>query len=442
MKVLKWVLLLAVAAGAFLVGGWLLRRGVTVARGAPPVSADAATNNRLFSAVIQTVRTYAVDSLDETSIYRLATSGMLTELGDPYASIVNDADTAETRARIGPAPVQGAYLDGLDDLVVVVAVIPGSPAATAGLRSGDAVLRVDRAVIGAQRSDQVARMIDGAPGSTVKLRLGREHATAPLVVSLVRGPVPPPGEPSFSVQEGVGYLRVSRVDDAAVAAAVAGAAQVAGLTGRRGLILDLRGVASGSLEAAVKLADLFLAEGQAIVTVRGRTGKDSATIRDRAPAAGPDLPMVLLTDRGTGGPAEVVAGALQDHDRAALVGEETFGRGVRYSFFPLGNGTSLRLTTAVWVTPSGRVIQRLPIPERPEATPADSAPPRPRFKTDLGRMVLGGGGVTPDREIPGGAEQGGADRALAAARELLARATSRQSLMASLRGKDLTRPGR
>lgn len=435
MKVLKWVLLLAVAAAAFLVGGWLLRRGVTVARGAAPASADAAANNRLFSSVIQTVRTYAVDSLDEASIYRLATSGMLTELGDPYAGLVNDGDTTETKSRIGPAPVQGAYLDWLDELIVVVAVVPGSPAAVAGLRSGDAVLRVDRTVIGAQRSDQVARMIDGAPGSTVKLRLGREHASAPLVVSLVRGPVPPLSEPVFSVESGIGYLHISRLDDGAVVAAVDAAAKVAALVGRRGLMLDLRGAASGSLEAAVKIADIFLAEGQTIVTLRGRSGKDSSTIRDRAPATGQDYPMAVLTDRGTGGPAEVVAGALQDHDRAVLVGEETFGRGVRYSFFPLGNGTSLRLTTAVWVTPSGRVIQRLPLPVRPAAAPSDSAPPRPKFKTDLGRVVLGGGGIMPDREIPAGTEQGGADRVLAAARELLARATSRQSLMASLRGK-------
>ena len=434
MKVLKWVLLLAVAAAAFLAGGWLLRRGETAAGARSPSGADVATNNRLFSAVLQTVRSYAVDSLDESSIYRLATSGMLNQLGDPYAGVVADADTADARTRIGPAPVQGVYLDTSDDLIAVVAVIPGSPAAIAGFRSGDAVLRVDRTVISTQRADQVARMLDGPAGTQVKVRLGRERASAPLVVTLARGAVPPLAEPAFALQDGTGYLKLLRVDEEAVAAAVAGAAKVDAVAGRRGLILDLRGAAAGSLEAAAKLADLFLAEGQAIVIARGRNGKDSTMIRDRVPAAGSDFPIVVLTDRGTGGPAEVVAGALQDHDRAAVVGEETFGRGVHYSFFPLGNGTSLRLTTAVWVTPSGRVIQRLPLPDRPE-TSTDSAPPRPRFKTDAGRTVLGGGGITPDREISTGLEADGGDRALALARDLLSRATSRQSLTAALQTK-------
>ena len=434
MKVLKWVFLLAVAAAAFLTGGWLLRRGATAAGKGATAGTDVAANNRLFAAVLQTVRTYAVDSLDEASVYRLATSGMLTELGDPYAGVVADADTTDARGRIGPAPVQGIYLDLLDDLVTVVSVVSGSPASVAGIRPGDAVLRVDRTVIGTQRADQVAAMIDGAPGSEVKLRLGRERASAPLAVTLARGAVPALAEPLFELQNVTGYLKLSQVDDRAVAAAADGMAKVGAVSGGRGLILDLRGVAAGSLAAAVRLAELFLADGQAIVTTRGRNGKDSATIRSHKQAPGRDFPMVVLTNRGTGGPAEVVAGALQDHDRAVVVGEETFGRGVGYSFFPLGNGTSLRLTTAVWATPSGRVIQRLPVADRSQAA-TDSTPPRPKFTTDAGRTVLGGGGITPDREVPTGVEAEGSDRALALARDLLARATSRQSLMAVLQAK-------
>lgn len=436
MKVLKWVMLLVVAGLAFLTGGWLLRRGTTVARGASSAAAaSVAANNRLFSSVVQTVRTYAVDSLDESSIYRLATSGMLTELGDPYAALIPDTDTAAAKSRIGPAPVQGVYLDWLDDLVMVVAVVPGSPAAQAGMRSGDAVLRVDRAVIGNQRPEQVARLLDGAVGTSVKIRLGREHASGPLSVTLVRGPVPPLAPPTFTLADGVGYLKLSQVDEASVATASEAATSLRAAAGRRGLILDLRGTAAGGLEAAVKLADLFLAEGQTIVVTRGRSGKDLETVTDKTPIVGPDFPMIVLTDRGTGGPAEVVAGALQDHDRAVLLGEETFGRGARYSFYPVGGGMSLRLTTGLWVSPSGRVIQRMPPPETPDAVPADSAPPRPKFKTDGGRVVLGGGGITPDREIVGGLEADATDRVLAAARDLLARAATPQALIASLKAK-------
>lgn len=436
MKVLKWIMLLGVAAMAFLAGGWLLRRGVAVSRGASSSAAQSvASNNRLFSSVVQTVRTYAVDSLDESSIYRLATSGMLSELGDPYAGLIPDADTLAARTRVGPGPVQGAYLDHLDDFVVVVAVIPGSPAAQAGMRSGDAVLRVDRVVIGTQRPEQVARMLDGAAGTSVKIRLGREHASGPLVVTLVRGAVPPLPAPSFTGADGIGYLKLLAIDQGAVAAAVDAAARMATLPGRRGLILDLRGAASGALDEAIRLADLFLPKGQPIVVTRGRNGKDLDTVRDTAPVAGPDYPLIVLTDRGTAGPAEVVAGALQDHDRAVLLGEETFGRGARYSFYPVGDGTSLRLTTGVWVSPSGRVIQRMPAPGKPDAVPADSAPPRPKFKTDGGRIVLGGGGITPDREIVGGVEREAGDGVLAAAKDLLARAASREALIAAVKPK-------
>ena len=147
---LKWVVMVAVALGAFFTGGWLLRRGMTTMAGAAgpagtPVPAMAPT--RLFSAVVATVRGSAVDSMDESTIYRLATAGVLGELQDPYATLVSAADTT-TADRIGAVPVQGVYLDRVEDFVEVVAIVPGSPGASAGIRPGDAVLRVGRLGIG------------------------------------------------------------------------------------------------------------------------------------------------------------------------------------------------------------------------------------------------------------------------------------------------------
>lgn len=430
MKSLKWVGILAVAAAAFWAGGWLLRRGGSPA--APSATASPAAGNRLFNSVLQTVRSYAVDTLDESTIYRLATSGMLAELADPYAALVRDRDTAELRTHLGAAPKQGVYLDRVDDIIAVVSVIPGSPGAAAGIRAGDAVLRVDRLVVGTQGPEEVARLLDGPAGSQVKVRLGRDHTDGPLWVTITRGPTPPFPEPVAARDAAGYYLRLFRVDPAAAGLVQAALDSAAAAGGKRGLILDLRGATEGTLEAAAAVAEVFLSPGQRIVATRGRTAADSTVLVDQRPPLHPDLPVVVLVDRGTAGAAEVIAAALQDHDRAAVVGEETFGRGVRYRFYSLGNGTALRLSAALWVTPSGRVIQRLRPPIVPEGS-TDTVSARPKYRTEAGREVVGGGGIVPDRELASEREPGNQDLALAAARDLVARGGTRQGVIAALR---------
>ena len=431
---LKWVLMTAVAIGAFFAGGWLLRRGITTMAGAgapgASTSVPVGSPTRLFSAVLETVRSNAVDSLGESEVYQLATSGVLGELRDPYATLVSAADTSAPD-RIGAAPVQGVYLDRVEDYVEVVAIIPGSPAALAGLRPGDAVLRVGRVPIEHQGADLVAALIGGDSGTSVRVRLGRERQGAPLWVTIARGVVPNWPEPRAVAEGSITELRLHRVDQSSIAMTHRVVDSVVA-AGGHGVVIDLRGVVEGSLADAVALADGFLDQGKVIVTVRGRPGADSVLFRDQGPTATGELPLVVLVDRATAGAAEVVAAALQDHDRAAIVGETTFGRGGRQSFFPLANGSILRLTTAVWVSPSGRIIQRYPLPSIAPGS-ADSVPPRPKFKTDAGRTVRGGGGVVPDREVGVGAEPSRAtDPALELARRLLARAKTRRALIAAL----------
>lgn len=419
-----------VAIGAFFLGGWLLRKGLTPVA-PPPAPVASIGGTRLFNSVVQTVRAYAVDSLDESGVYRLAASGVLGELGDPYAGLVADRDTAAARERIGPAPVQGLYLDLADGFVTTVSVVPGSPAAVAGIRAGDAVLRVGDTNIRMQSADEVAALIDGKRGTTVSLRLGREGATAALRIELTRGPVPALPEPSLlTLDDGTSHLRAYRIDRTAIG--LLDQALRNGGPGRPGLVIDLRGAVEGTLADAVTFATRLLDRGQSVVTVRRRPADDSTAAAGEVELRHVDTPVVVLVDRGTAGAAEVVAGALQDHDRAAIVGETTFGRAGRSSFFPVGDGLSLRLTTELWVTPSGRVIQRtLPL-QQTEAS-VDTAEVRPEFRTEGGRVVLGGGGVVPDREVTNvGEVSDQTDPAMLAARQLLARAPDRKSLIAAL----------
>lgn len=428
----KWIGLFVVAVGTF-AGGWLLRRGLATmgaGDGAASTSAPSMSPTKLFSAVLQTVRGYAVDSLDESGAYRLATSGVLGELLDPYAALVSAADTAQSD-RIGARPAQGVYLDRVEDFVEVVAVAPGSPAAAAGIRPGDAVVRVGETTVENRRPEEVARLIDGDSGTSVRIRLGREGQSAPLWVTIVRGPVPALPGPASSGDGSIVELRIRQIDSATVAMTRAVLDSAVAPRGR-GVVIDLRGVVEGSLADAVAMAEGLLDQGDLIVTVRGRSGTDSIAFRDQSPTATGSVPVVVLVDRATAGAAEVVAAALQDHDRAAIVGETTFGRGARQSYFPLGNGSILRLTTALWISPSGRTLQRFRLPSASDA-PTDSVPPRPRFKTDAGRTILGGGGIVPDREIAVGVEPSrSSDPALELARRLLARAKTRQALIAAL----------
>jgi len=425
----RMVVVAAVALGAFFLGGWLLRRGMEAvpARATSPVVPSG--GSRLFTEVFEKVRSFAVDSLGESTIYRLAASGMLDELSDPYAALVADRDTVRPRDQIGAAPVQGLYLDQVDGLVTVVSVIPGSPAATAGVRAGDVVLRIDSTQIASQRPEEVGRLIGGTDGSTVRIRLGREGADAPLWVTVTRGAVPPiPAAEISALGGGLAALRVHQVDSAAVRQLE----RAVDSASASGLVVDLRGAVEGTLADAVAFADVLLGPGQTIVVTRGRPKADSSAFVDRTPSRRPELPVVVLVDRGTAGVAEVVAGALQDHDRAAVVGEPTFGRGARSSYFPVGRGYSLRLTTSVWVTPSGRVIQRFPPEPKPDGS-IDTTAVRPKFKTDAGRVVLGGGGIVPDREIPLEPEASRkTDAAMALARQLLAKAPNRKALIAAL----------
>jgi carboxyl-terminal processing protease len=177
------------------------------------------------------------------------------------------------------------------------------------------------------------------------------------------------------------------------------------LRGARSMIVDLRGNPGGLLEQGVAVAELFLDRGQGIVQLRARPGQPPQTLSDTFPQRWPTMPVAVLIDRGSASASEIVAGALQDHDRALIVGLTSYGKGSAQNVYPLISGGALRLTTARWFTPAGRSISK-PQPRDPDdevdtengvALPSDTL--RPRFRTDAGRTVLGGGGITPDVEV-------------------------------------------
>lgn len=375
-----WVPALALLLAGFVAGAALLRRAAEPEAPLQPT--------RLFEQVFSHVRRFGVDSLAESELYRRAADGLLGQLEDEYATLLpagSDLGLAE-HADVGGL---GLLIATRDSRVSVLSVLPGSPADLAGLAAGDQVLEASGVPLDAERRDQVLALLDGPAGTSLELRV-RRPGVGLLGFTLSRG-----NARSELVSRGirlddrVGYIAVRLLGPGATRV-VLREVEVLSREGASALVLDLRGASQGSLEEAIRLADLLLEPGAGLVEVRGRGpeprrfGDDSP--QDRRLAT---LPIIALVDSGTADAAEVVAGALQDNDRALLLGEPTFGRGLTPETFPLAEKMTIRISTGRWYTPAGRPIQR-------DTATSDTVERRPRLTTTAGRQVYSGGGIVPD----------------------------------------------
>jgi carboxyl-terminal processing protease len=405
----RWGLIGLVTVISFLSGGWLLQRGVAS-------DGNVYQQARLFDDVLGHVSTYFVDSLGETDLYQKATRGMLEQLKDPYSVLLTGDDyKALTEQTSGNYAGLGIQIDVRDGWITVVAPLPETPAERAGIETGDQIIEVDGKSTEGWKNDQAVKALRGEPGSRVGITIRRAGITDPIKYRLTRAQIHmrsvPPGT---MFDRGVGYISLSPVSETSAEELRQEIASMKS-KGMKSLIMDLRNNPGGLLDQGVKVADLFLDARQEIVSTRGRARGSTKEFFDEARQVWPDLPIVVLVNDGTASAAEIIAGALQDHDRAVVVGAPTFGKGLVQTLFPLGEGVALKLTTARWFTPSGRTIQRIAKDEEDQATQAamavvadtvlgapdkensDSAlKERPIFHTDAGRIVRGGGGIVPD----------------------------------------------
>lgn len=380
-----------VLAAFFLGGGLLLRRALT-----PSVETPARAT-RLFDQVVSHVRRFAVDSLSDSDLYQRAAAGILTQLSDPYAALLIGSDQAtiaeQTTGNYGGIGVQADLRGGT---IMVVSATPDSPADRAGIRTGDRIVEVDGRIVGPEDLNATAQLLRGPPGTSVVVRVRRPGIDGLLTFTVRRAEVQRRSvSPGILYDDGIGYIALSRIS-AQSAEELEATLDSLRSVGMRSLVLDLRGNPGGLLEEGVEVADLFLDKGLPIMETRGRTPSVMRRYTDDAPQRWPDLPLAILVNEGTASAAEIVAGALQDHDRALVIGQPTYGKGLVQSVFTLDDGASLKLTTGRWYTPSGRTIQR---PERAAGmamATADSASVPPVFQTGAGRAVRGGGGITPD----------------------------------------------
>ena len=408
----RWGVIGMVALISFFSGGWLLQRGAAS-------DGNVYQQARLFDDVLGHVNTYFVDSIGETDLYQKATKGMLEQLMDPYSVLLTGDDyKALTEQTSGNYAGLGIQIDVRDGWITVVAPLPETPAERAGIETGDQIIEVDGKSTEGWKNDQAVKALRGEAGSKIVITIRRAGIPDPIKYRLTRAQIHMRSVPPGTMFDGgVGYISLNPVSETSAEEL---RQEIAGMKGKgmKSLIMDLRGNPGGLLDQGVKVADLFLDTRQEIVSTRGRARGSTKEFVDEARQAWPDLPIVVLVNDGTASAAEIIAGALQDHDRAVVVGAPTFGKGLVQTLFPLGEGVALKLTTARWFTPSGRTIQRIAKDEEDQAAQAalavvadtilgapdkestDSAlKERPIFHTDAGRVVRGGGGIVPDLVI-------------------------------------------
>ena len=339
----------------------------------------------------------------DAAIYDGAIPGMLRVL-DPHSNFYDPKAYAKMREdQRGHYYGVGMVIQQQNNKVYVITPYEGTPSFRAGIRPGDIISAIDGKSTDGMTSDLVAKSLKGPKGTHVQVSTVREGQAKPLVFDLVRDEIPHPSvDLKYEIRPGIGYVHLTQFQET-TAQEVNDA--VDSFPNIKGLVLDLRNNPGGLLSQAVEVCDHLLSKGQNIVSQRGRAYPDQNYVATHG-NDGHTFPIVVLVNRNTASAAEIVSGALQDHDRALIVGETTFGKGLVQTVYNLSENTGLALTTYHYFTPSGRLIQRnysgVSLYDyyynHAGASPNNSTNREVKL-TDSGRTVYGGGGITPDEKI-------------------------------------------
>ncbi|MBI3405360.1 MAG: S41 family peptidase [Acidobacteria bacterium] len=399
-KARGFVLAIGVIALSAVLGGVY---GPSVRATAGGVS-DVQDAMKQFTHVVSIVQQNYADPVDmDRAIYNGAIPGMLRVL-DPHSSFFDSRQfNLMQEDQRGKYYGVGMVVAPRDGRTVVMAPFVGSPAYRAGIRPGDIILKVDDKPTQGLNNGEVADMLKGPKGTIVHITIGREGADDPLNFTITRDEIPRHGvDNAMLVRPGVGYVRVTQFNEI-TDRELADALQNLDASRLDGLILDLRGNPGGLLNEGVAVADMFLDRRQLIVSHHGRSSPERRYSAQRG-NGGVNVPLVVLMNGNSASASEIVAGAIQDHDRGLIVGEQSFGKGLVQSVYRLSENSGLALTTARYYTPSGRLIQR----DYKSISYFDYVYGRKGVaqqtsdvrQTDSGRQVKGGGGITPDEIIP------------------------------------------
>ncbi len=359
-----------------------------------------------FTEALDVIERNYVDSIKADQLIYSAIKGMLRSL-DPHSSFFDPKEFARLREDqhskyFGLGIRVRALLRDSGRVVIVEPPAIGSPAERRGLRAGDVITKIEGDPIDDWTSDEVVNHLRGPRGTWVNITVERPGIRNPLQFRVERDEIPIITVPyAFEVSPGVGYIKIDRFSES-TADELRARLDSLKQDSLSGLILDLRDNPGGLLNQAIDVADMFLPRGEMIVSTKGRM--EGSARPYRSPSGSKiSIPTIVLINKYSASASEIVAGALQDHDRALILGETSFGKGLVQSVYTLGNSTGMALTTARYYTPSGRLIQReyngSSFDYYMMGGSASDDPQRESKQTDSGRKVLGGGGITPDIEV-------------------------------------------
>jgi carboxyl-terminal processing protease len=364
---------------------------------------DISATLKSFTKLYQAVEENYADKLNaDKSIYNGAIPGMLRSL-DPHSNFYDPRTFQLMREdQRGHYYGVGMLVGPRNNRTIVREPFTGSPAHRAGIRRGDILVEVNDKKTDGLTSTEVADLLKGPRGTQVQIRVAREGEEKPLAFQVTRDEISRPsvGE-AFWLKPGIAYVDVNSFNENTSREMIDTLKRL-GETSIKGLVLDLRGNPGGLLNEGVEVAGHFLKKGEVVVKHRGRSTPEKPYVARRS-SGNREYPIVVLVDRSSASAAEIVAGALQDHDRGWIFGENTFGKGLVQTVYPLAENTGLALTTAHYYTPSGRLIQRdysnISFVEYYYHKNLDTKNPLDVKMTDSGRTVYGGGGISPDEKF-------------------------------------------
>jgi carboxyl-terminal processing protease len=359
-------------------------------------------NLDIFGSLYKELNTLYVDTLNHEQLVRSGIESMLDQI-DPYTNYIPEEDAEDYRMQTtGKYAGIGSLIGNREDYVIITEPYEGFPAAKGGLRAGDKVIEVDGKSVKSYKTDDVSKLLKGRPGTDVVLKVKRLNAEGKedeLTIKLQREEIKIRNVSYHGiVGDNIAYIRLSNFTLRAGQEVRNALQSLENGRKLKGIVLDLRGNPGGLLDEAINTANVFVDRNTEIVSVKGRSREDTYTRKTFADAVDTKLPMVVLADGNSASAAEIVAGSLQDLDRAVVVGQRTFGKGLVQTTKPLPYNTKVKITTAKYYIPSGRCIQAINYAERDSTGRVTRVPDslRTAFKTKSGRIVYDGAGIEPD----------------------------------------------
>jgi len=404
MQIRNHAIALVIFTAIILVGaGWVLRSDRVEAVG------ETRYDLQLLQQVVNQIRAKYVDDLNEDEAIDAAIRGLLATL-DPYTEFLEKKQNDEMKMM----QIQGRYgglgikITKQEKALVVVALFDDTPAYNVGLQTGDRIVSIEDQSTAEIDVSQAADLLRGEPGTSVTITVHRDYDNDAIAYTITRAIITVPVIPYAGIiEDEIGYIKLNQfTEDAGIE--VERSLRKLQSQGAKGVVFDLRGNPGGLLEQAVSVASKFLKEDRLVVYTRGRYASQEKSYHASSSFRVETLPLVVLVDQYSASASEIVAGAIQDWDRGVVVGKPTFGKALVQQIFPMSEGTALKITTARYYTPSGRLIQRIDRNRKITRNQAAGTPDQQdteeddggeAYKTDGGRTVYGGGGIMPDFEI-------------------------------------------